>query len=88
MGVEKALLKAGDKAKIPRNGDSVMIEYTGWLFDETAVNKKGVQFDTSKERKDFETEIGTGKVIKGSHASSQPTTPIGNFKITQMHAAG
>jgi FK506-binding protein 1 len=43
MGVDKVLLKAGDTTKIPHNEDTVRIEYTGWLYDENAVDKKGVQ---------------------------------------------
>ncbi|KAI9785325.1 MAG: FK506 binding protein proline rotamase rapamycin-binding protein [Geoglossum umbratile] len=74
MGVEKALLKTGDTTVKPEEGDIVKIEYTGWLVDDAAVDKKGTQFDTSVGRKDFETEIGAGKVIKGSRASTQPAT--------------
>jgi len=69
MGVKKELLKAGDTTKVPNDGDTVSIEYTGWLYDENAVDKKGLQCDTSKGRGDFETEIGAGKVIKGWETS-------------------
>ncbi|KAH7016919.1 FK506-binding protein 1B [Ilyonectria destructans] len=64
MGVEKILLQEGTGA-IPRKGQTVTIEYTGYLRDVNAENEKGEQFDTSVGRGDFETKIGVGQVIKG-----------------------
>ncbi|KAH8736419.1 FKBP-type peptidyl-prolyl cis-trans isomerase [Ilyonectria robusta] len=64
MGVEKILLEEGTGA-IPRKGQTVTIEYTGYLRDVNAENEKGQQFDTSVGRGDFETRIGVGQVIKG-----------------------
>jgi FK506-binding protein 1 len=43
MGVIRKLLKEGDKTTIPIAGDTVKIEYTGWLYDETQLDKKGTQ---------------------------------------------
>jgi FK506-binding protein 1 len=34
MGVQKTILKEGT-GEIPKNGDTVTIEYTGWLKDAT-----------------------------------------------------
>ncbi|KAH0536127.1 hypothetical protein FGG08_006970 [Glutinoglossum americanum] len=65
MGVTRKVLKASDKKDIPAEGDTVKIEYTGWLFDPTQPGNKGKQFDTSVNRGDFETLIGAGKVIQG-----------------------
>ncbi|KAI9759978.1 MAG: FK506 binding protein proline rotamase rapamycin-binding protein [Geoglossum simile] len=81
MGVEKLLLRAGDTTKKPTKGDTVEIEYTGWLYDEYAVDGKGKQFDTSKDRVDFVTEIGEGTVIKGWETLSAFRDPLTIYKI-------
>ncbi|KAI9865104.1 MAG: FK506 binding protein proline rotamase rapamycin-binding protein [Trichoglossum hirsutum] len=70
MGVTKKLLKEGDQKTKPVEGDRVKIEYTGWIHDPARLDCKGKQFDTSVGRGDFETEIGMGKLIKGSPAPS------------------
>ncbi|KAJ1333490.1 FK506-binding protein 1 [Microdochium nivale] len=64
MGVQKETIREGSGA-IPQNGQTVTIEYTGWLNDPNAPNKKGAQFDSSVGRGDFKTRIGVGQVIKG-----------------------
>lgn len=33
MGVERMILNHGDRATYPRKGDTVTIEYTGWLLE-------------------------------------------------------
>jgi len=49
-----------------RSGQSVTVHYSGWLYDETAVDKKGAKFDSSIDRdKPFEFPLGAGRVIKG-----------------------
>ena len=40
MGVTKTILKEGNGA-IPKNGDKVTIEYTGFLKDESKPGNKG-----------------------------------------------
>lgn len=65
MGVTKNIIASGNGKEFPKNGDEVSMEYTGWLFDESAPNKKGKQFDSSVGRGDLRTQIGTGRVIKG-----------------------
>ncbi|KAI4133219.1 MAG: hypothetical protein LQ338_000277 [Usnochroma carphineum] len=67
MGVTRKVLKEGNGVDKPKKGDKVTIEYTGNLYDETKAdnNYRGTQFDTSKGRGDFETQIGVGKVIRG-----------------------
>lgn len=51
-------LKVGTGQEV-KEGDTVVMHYTGWLED-------GTKFDSSKDRdKPFETQIGCGYVIKG-----------------------
>lgn len=51
----------GDDAQ---TGDTVLVNYTGWLFDG---GKRGTQFDSSLNpgRKPFEMTIGKTSVIRG-----------------------
>lgn len=68
MGYERKVVKAGDGVNKPKKGDLVTIQYTGNLFDKSMGEQndfRGKQFDTSDGRGDFETPIGTGRVIKG-----------------------
>ncbi|GAB7339791.1 hypothetical protein MBLNU457_6341t1 [Dothideomycetes sp. NU457] len=65
MGVEKQIIKQGDGSTKAKAGQEVTMEYTGWIFDGSAANKKGKQFDSSVGRGDFKTRIGVGQVIKG-----------------------
>jgi FKBP-type peptidyl-prolyl cis-trans isomerase len=54
---------AGPRAK---EGDAVLVHYTGWLYDPKKPGGKGEQFDTSRTRAlPFGFLIGAGKVIKG-----------------------
>jgi peptidylprolyl isomerase len=54
--------KAGTGAS-PRTGQTCVMHYTGWLYENGA---KGKKFDSSVDRGDpFEFPIGTGRVIKG-----------------------
>jgi FK506-binding protein 1 len=65
MGVSRQVLKEGNKKDFPKPGDTVAIEYTGYLYDASRDDKKGKKFDSSVGRGDFVTKIGRGKVIKG-----------------------
>ncbi|KAH6659571.1 peptidyl-prolyl cis-trans isomerase fkr-3 [Truncatella angustata] len=64
MGVNKTVLQEGAGAQ-PSPGDTVTIEYTGWLKDTSKPNQKGNKFDSSVGRGDFVVQIGIGQVIKG-----------------------
>ncbi|XWX00873.1 hypothetical protein V2A60_008896 [Cordyceps javanica] len=64
MGVTKTTIKNGDGPQ-PKNGQTVVIEYTGWLKDTTKDQNKGNKFDSSVGRGDFEVKIGVGQVIRG-----------------------
>lgn len=48
---------------VPRS--LVTVHYTGWLYSETAPNKRGVQFETSVGSTPFSFQLGVGKVIEG-----------------------
>jgi FKBP-type peptidyl-prolyl cis-trans isomerase FkpA len=43
----------------------VTVDYTGWLYDPSKADQKGLQFDSSIGRTPFSTTLGTGAVIKG-----------------------
>jgi len=64
MGVTKTIIKEGNGA-IPKAGDKVTIEYTGFLKDTSKPENKGDKFDSSVGRGAFVTDIGVGQVIKG-----------------------
>ncbi|GDX62059.1 peptidyl-prolyl cis-trans isomerase [Candidatus Levyibacteriota bacterium] len=65
-----------------KDGDTVVIHYTGWLED-------GTKFDSSYDRKEpFETKIGAGYVIKGWDMGV-PGMKVGSKrKLTIPHELG
>ena len=47
-------------------GKTVIVHYTGWLYDPAAADGHGAKFDSSVDRKEpFAFPLGGGKVIKG-----------------------
>lgn len=46
-------------------GSVVTVQYTGWLYDPTAVRLSGRQFDTSVGKTPFTFTLGNGTVIAG-----------------------
>ncbi|KAL5594367.1 hypothetical protein BROUX41_001302 [Berkeleyomyces rouxiae] len=64
MGVVKTTTTASSGPK-PTPGQTVTMEYTGYLKDTTKPGNKGAKFDTSVGRGDFVVPIGVGRVIKG-----------------------
>ena len=49
-----------------QKGTVVSVHYTGWLYDPSKPEGKGVQFDSSKDRgQTFKFELGRGRVIQG-----------------------
>jgi FKBP-type peptidyl-prolyl cis-trans isomerase len=47
-------------------GKTVVVHYTGWLFDAAAPDNKGKKFDSSRDRGDpFSFPLGAGRVIQG-----------------------
>lgn len=64
-GLTARILRAGD-GQVAQAGDNVVVHYTGWLYDESAVDKRGSKFDSSVDRgQHFQFPLGAGKVIKG-----------------------
>lgn len=57
--------KLGEGAQA-QAGQTVIVHYTGWLFDESAPDNKGTKFDSSLDRNEpFEFPLGQGRVIRG-----------------------
>ena len=57
--------KLGEGAEA-QAGQTVIVHYTGWLFDENAPENKGKKFDSSLDRNEpFDFPLGGGRVIKG-----------------------
>ena len=46
-------------------GKSVVVNYTGWLYDPSKADGKGLQFDSSVGTTPLTFTIGTGQVIEG-----------------------
>lgn len=58
-------VKAGTGAAASA-GQTVLVHYTGWLYDEAAPEHKGSKFDSSRDRnRPFEFPLGGGRVIRG-----------------------
>jgi FKBP-type peptidyl-prolyl cis-trans isomerase FkpA len=47
------------------SGTSITVNYTGWLYDTSKADHKGLQFDTSVGKTPFSFTLGAGQVIKG-----------------------
>jgi len=47
------------------SGMTLLVNYTGWLYDETKADKKGFQFDASPAGQPFVFKLGVGQVIQG-----------------------
>src|ERR1700677_1654622 len=58
-------LKIGTGAQIAA-GQQAVVQYTGWLYEASAADKKGKEFDSSANSgQPFRFVIGGGQVIKG-----------------------
>jgi FKBP-type peptidyl-prolyl cis-trans isomerase FkpA len=58
-------LKVGDGV-VAKPGMDVMVDYTGWIYDQNAPQKKGRRFDSSSDHgSPFSFTLGQGRVIKG-----------------------
>ena len=57
--------KLGEGAEA-QAGQTAIVHYTGWLYDENAPEHKGKKFDSSLDRNEpFDFPLGGGRVIKG-----------------------
>ena len=65
QGLQMTDVKEGTGAEAVA-GKTVIVHYTGWLYDEKAADHKGQKFDSSRDRGDpFDFPLGGGQVIKG-----------------------
>jgi FKBP-type peptidyl-prolyl cis-trans isomerase FkpA len=63
--LESEDIKIGTGAPIAA-GQQAVVQYTGWLYEASAADKKGREFDSSaKSGQPFRFVIGGGQVIKG-----------------------
>ena len=47
------------------NGDILTVTYFGWLYDQAALENKGLLFDAASEGASFTVVLGAGQVISG-----------------------
>ena len=47
------------------NGDTLSVNYTGWLYDASKPDNKGLQFDSTAGKDPFVFTLGTSSVIPG-----------------------
>lgn len=58
-------IKTGTGPAIAK-GQTAVVHYTGWLYSESAAEKKGQKFDSSRDRNEpFSFPLGAGMVIQG-----------------------
>jgi FKBP-type peptidyl-prolyl cis-trans isomerase len=57
-------LRVGDGATAAA-GNAITVHYTGWFYDASKADKKGLQFETSRNGDPFLFGLGTGTVIEG-----------------------
>lgn len=58
------ILDEGDGEMI-MSGNTAVVHYTGWLYDDTATENKGSQFDSSRGGQAIRFPLGEGLVIRG-----------------------
>lgn len=46
-------------------GSTVTVQYTGWFYDASKADKRGVQFDTSTGQPALTFTLGAGSVVQG-----------------------
>lgn len=82
-------LKVGTGPEV-KDGDTVVMHYTGWLTDPSAGSGQvGTKFDSSVDRNQpFEVKIGVGYVIKGWDMGVPGMKVGGKRKLTIPHQLG
>ena len=64
-GLTMRILKEGN-GESAESGQTAVVHYTGWLYDENAADRRGEKFDSSVDRgQHFEFPLGAGAVIAG-----------------------
>ena len=64
--LQSTVLKQGSGGAAVAAGQTAVVNYTGWLYEATAPEHKGKEFDSSKNAgQPFQFPLGTGNVIKG-----------------------
>lgn len=64
-GLTMRILRTGS-GETAQPGQMAVVHYTGWLYDETAPDKRGRKFDSSVDRgQHFRFPLGAGRVIAG-----------------------
>ena len=78
------VIKAADDGAFVKAGQTVTVNYTGWLHDNTKDDKKGAQFDSSKKpgRTPFKFKVGAGQVIAGWDKGLQKMQVGGTYLLT------
>jgi FKBP-type peptidyl-prolyl cis-trans isomerase len=81
-------LKVGTGSAV-KDGDRVVMHYTGWLEEPIGSGKAGKKFDSSLDRDEpFETPIGVGYVIKGWDLGVVGMKVGGKRRLTIPHELG
>jgi FKBP-type peptidyl-prolyl cis-trans isomerase FkpA len=63
--MEAVDLQVGSGAAVAA-GQKAVVQYTGWLYETSAPDKKGTEFDSSRNAgQPFSFLVGAGQVIKG-----------------------
>jgi FKBP-type peptidyl-prolyl cis-trans isomerase FkpA len=63
-GYSQTDVRVGTGAEVV-SGSVLSVQYTGWLYDPTKTDGKGLQFETSRGQDPFSFTIGAGQVIAG-----------------------
>jgi len=64
------------------SGQRAVVHYTGWLYDPSAPDHKGTQFDSSRRSgRPFRFVVGEGSVIKGWDEGVQGMQPGGQRRL-------
>lgn len=64
MSFSQSELRAGTGAEAT-SGKTLTVHYTGWLYDESKPDQKGLVFDSSAGGTAFSFTLGAGQVIPG-----------------------
>jgi FKBP-type peptidyl-prolyl cis-trans isomerase FkpA len=69
------------------SGTTLTVNYTGWLYDASAANFHGTQFDTSVGKAPFSFKLGSGQVIAGWDQGFAGMKVGGTRTLVRQHAS-